>query len=110
MLLLDTAIIIILLLCFLILAIGVAIGLEIKQKIIITSQAIVDENKIDIEKKINGKPLVVREDMINHEGVGIVYRPSEEELEKMNEPQQTKEAKEEIAKTLHNTKDIEEGV
>jgi len=41
-----------------------------------------------------------KDDIINHSGVGIVYRPTTEELERMSEPQMVKEAKEEVAKSL----------
>lgn len=44
-------------------------------------------------------------DIINHEGVGIVYRPTSEELEKMHEPEKVKQAKEAIAETLKQAKE-----
>ena len=44
-------------------------------------------------------------DVINHEGVGIVYRPSVEELNKMEEDQNTKDAKEAIAEELRKERE-----
>lgn len=41
-----------------------------------------------------------QEDVINHEGVGIVHRPSAEEIEKMNKPQRVKDAEEAVAETI----------
>jgi hypothetical protein len=41
-----------------------------------------------------------QDDVINHSGVGIVYRPSTEELVKLNEPQQIKEAKAALEETF----------
>lgn len=40
---------------------------------------------------------------IDGSGVGIVYRPSSEELNKMNEEQSIRDAKEAMAETLRNT-------
>lgn len=41
-----------------------------------------------------------KDDVVNHDGVGIVYRPTPEEVERMNEPQQVKEAKAEMEKVF----------
>lgn len=38
---------------------------------------------------------------------GIIYRPTAEEINKMNEPQQMREAKEELAKTFASIKEPE---
>ena len=46
-------------------------------------------------------------DIINHEGVGIVYRPTTEELEKLHEPEKIKQAKEAIAETFRAEKEPE---
>ena len=48
-----------------------------------------------------------QEDIINHEGVGIVYRPTVEEIAKMNEPEKIREAKEAMAETLRQEKEPE---
>lgn len=42
-------------------------------------------------------------DVINHEGVGIIHRPSVEELSKMNESETERHAKEAIAQTIRDT-------
>jgi len=55
----------------------------------------------------NAEKLSKRDDVISHEGVGIVYRPTAEEIEKMNEPKQTREAKEAIAVTLRKQNEID---
>jgi len=46
-------------------------------------------------------------DTINHEGVGIIHRPTVEEIRKMNEPETIKQAKEAIAQTLRNQSEID---
>lgn len=47
------------------------------------------------------------EDNINHDGVGIVQRPSAEELSKFAEPQAVKEGKEAVAEVIRNTPEPE---
>ena len=46
---------------------------------------------------------LTREDIINHDGVGIVQRPSAEELARFAEPQQVKDAKAAVAEEIRNT-------
>lgn len=46
-----------------------------------------------------------KEDVINHEGVGIVMRPTAEELNIMNEPDSIKQAKAAVAETLRNAQE-----
>ncbi len=48
-----------------------------------------------------------QEDIINHDGVGIVQRPTSEELARFAEPQQVKDAKAAISETLRNTPEID---
>lgn len=47
------------------------------------------------------------EDNINHDGVGIIQRPTSEELDRFAEPQKVKEAKKAIAETIRNTPEPE---
>jgi hypothetical protein len=47
------------------------------------------------------------EDNINHDGVGIVQRPTSEELARFAEPQAVKDAKAAVAETLRNTPEID---
>lgn len=53
-----------------------------------------------IETNSDAEKFSKREDVINHDGVGIVYRPTEAELTKMNESQYIRQAKEAMAETF----------
>ena len=69
----------------------------------------VSENKpieVDLRPEVEEMPLS-SEDNINHDGVGIVQRPTSEELARFAEPQAVKDAKAAVAETLRNTPEID---
>ena len=62
--------------------------------------------EVDLRPEVEEMPLT-QEDIINHDGVGIVMRPSAEELSRFAEPQVIKDAKNAVAETLRNTPEPE---
>jgi hypothetical protein len=58
--------------------------------------------KAGIEDKPDpiAETLSKQDDVISHEGVGIVYSPTTEELNRLNEPQKIKEAKQAVEESL----------
>lgn len=63
-------------------------------------QAAQKEEKISEITDPIAEKISKQDDIVNNEGVGIIYRPTSEELARMNEDERIKQAKQELEKTF----------
>lgn len=89
------------------LALSFMAGYKLCKRLLFSSYRDADKKEYP-ERKIEEKKKLNRDDYsppIEGDGVGIVYRPTAEELNKMHEDEATKQAKEAVAETLRQAEE-----
>jgi hypothetical protein len=91
----ELLIIMAIIICIILLLIGYLIGIETQNYAhsVLPKSGIIEKAAQKVKESVVKQPEIYVEP-------GIVYRPTAEELEIMNEPQKVKDAKEAVAETL----------